>query len=142
MKKIKFLRRNTRDYSRLGRGRKKLQKWRAPKGRDNKMRLKEKGRPRVVALGYGKPNKIKGKIKGKNPVLVKSIGEIKKLKSYEIALIGKTGRKNKIAIAKYIIDNKIETTNFNAEKFLSKIGKEEVKKGFEEGKEKSKEVSK
>ena len=38
----KFLRRNTGSLSRLGKLRRKLQKWRKPKGRDNKMRLKEK----------------------------------------------------------------------------------------------------
>ncbi len=43
MKKKKFLRRNWNKYKRIGKGNKKKQKWRKPRGRDNKMREKRRG---------------------------------------------------------------------------------------------------
>ena len=56
-KKPKFLRRTWSRYSKLGKQRKKKQIWKAPKGRDNKMREKRKGYPAVVSIGYKKPQK-------------------------------------------------------------------------------------
>ena len=47
----KFLRRTWDRYSKLGKGRKKLQKWRKPSGRDNKIREKKKGHSRLVDIG-------------------------------------------------------------------------------------------
>src|SRR3989344_3257219 len=79
-----FLRRNTREYSRLGKGRSKLKKWRRPKGRDNKMRLKEKGKPRTVEIGYKQDSKTRGKIDGKIPQQVQNIEEMKKLEMMKI----------------------------------------------------------
>jgi len=50
MAKKRFLRRLTNRYLKLGKKRKKKQKWRKPKGRHNKMREKERGYPAVVSI--------------------------------------------------------------------------------------------
>ncbi len=115
--KLKFLRRNTREYSRLGRKRKKLQKWRRPKGRDNKMRLKERGRPRVVEIGYKKKQK-------KKIAIVTSVEEVVKLVGYDSIVLGKIGKKKKIEIAKIAKEKNIEISNLNIDKFLKQVEKE------------------
>ena len=89
MRKKIFLRRNTRDYLRLGRIRPKLQKWRRPKGRDNKMRLKEKGRPRVVEVGYRTSENERGKINGKIPIMVNNIKDLHKIGKDNIVMLGR-----------------------------------------------------
>ncbi len=116
--KKKFLRRNTGDYSRLGRGRKKLQKWRKPKGIDNKMRLKERGRPSVVSVGYKQPASERNKLNGKEIVRVESVSDLKKVGKGQIGILAKVGKKKKMEIAKEIEKEKVEMTNFDFKKFL------------------------
>jgi len=55
----KFLRRTWNRYTKLGRKRKKKQKWRRPTGRDNKMREKRRGYPKIVSVGYKNSGKEK-----------------------------------------------------------------------------------
>lgn len=96
MKKIKFLRRNTEKYSRLGRGRKKLQKWRSPKGRDNKMRLRRKGYSRTVEIGYKQSDEAR-----KKQVIIRNAADLKKAEKNQEFVIGKVGmRKRKELIEK------------------------------------------
>ena len=121
MARLKFLRRNTTKYLRLGRKRKKLQKWRAPKGRDNKMRLKTAGRPRTVEIGYSKSKKERGKIKGKTPVIINNLQELENIKPNEIMILAKVGKKKKIEIVKKAKENGIKIANLNVEKFLQSL---------------------
>ncbi len=118
MRTKKFLRRNTDKYLRLGSKRKKLRRWSKPKGRDNKMRLKTKGHPRTVELGYKTDSEERGKISGKESLLVSNISDLNKIGKNHIALLGRFGKKKKIEIAKMAIDKKIEFFNFNPLKFL------------------------
>jgi len=127
---VKFLRRTSNRYSKLGKGRKKKQKWRKPRGRDNKMREKRKGKPAVVSIGYKK--KLRGIIKNKKPIMVRNIKDFEKVKKNEIVVIGNIGKKKKIELAKKAKDMKIQIHNLNIEKFL----KENIKKQ-ETGKKKS-----
>jgi len=129
-KMVKFLRRTSNRYSKLGKGRKKKQKWRKPRGRDNKMREKRKGKPAVVSIGYKK--KLRGIIKNKKPIMVRNIKDFEKVKKNEIVVIGNIGKKKKIELAKKAKDMKIQIHNLNIEKFL----KENIKKQ-ETGKKKS-----
>jgi len=119
---VKFLRRTSNRYSKLGKGRKKKQKWRKPRGRDNKMREKRKGKPAVVSIGYKK--KLRGIIKNKKPIMVRNIKDFEKVKKNEIAVMGNIGKKKKIELAKKAKDMKIQIHNLNIEKFL----KENIKK--------------
>ncbi|MEM3112811.1 MAG: eL32 family ribosomal protein [Candidatus Pacearchaeota archaeon] len=118
MRQKKFLRRNTTQYLRLGSKRKKLRKWRKPKGRDNKMRLKMKGYPKNVEIGFKKHLHERGRVSGKKPVLISNISDLDKVEQGNIAFMGKMGKKKKIQIAKISIDRKIAFFNFNPQRYL------------------------
>ncbi|MCH8945800.1 MAG: 50S ribosomal protein L32e [Nanoarchaeota archaeon] len=113
----KFLRRTWDRYSKLGKKRKKKQKWRRPTGRDNKMREKTKGHPKVVSVGYKKSKKMKKK----NQIVVRNILELEKVKKNQIVIVGRIGKKKKIEIAKKAKKMKIPLQNLNIEKFLKKL---------------------
>ena len=111
----KFLRRTWSRYLKLGRKRKNKQKWRRPTGRDNKMREKRKGYPKIVSIGYKNPI-------NKKPILIKNVSELKKVKNEKV-IIGKVGKRKKIEIAKKAKEMKISIQNLNIEKFLKKFEK-------------------
>lgn len=113
----KFLRRTWSRYSKLGRKRKKKQKWRKPTGRDNKMREKTKGHPKIVSIGYKKSVKINKK----KQILVRNIQDLEKVKKNQIVIIGHIGKKKKIEIAKKAKEMKTPIQNLNTEKFLKKL---------------------
>lgn len=117
MARIKFLRRNTPQYLRLGR--KKLQKWRRPTGRHNKMRKRRKGYPRNVEIGFKKNKNMQGKIRGKIPLIIENLKQAEKLTGSESVIIGKIGRKKKIEIARKLKEKKLSALNLNVEKFLA-----------------------
>lgn len=146
---MKFLRRDSNRYSKLGKNRKKKQKWIAPKGRDNKMREKRKGYPAVVSIGYCSDKKQKGKINGKIPLVVRSLKDLEKATKENILLTGKLGDKKKYEIAKKAKEMKLEFENFNIKKFMKKIEhknkkieKNSVKKEDKKSKDKVKENKK
>ena len=116
-----FKRRDTGRYSKLGKNRKKLQRWRKPKGRDNKMRLKRKSYPAVVSVGYKKSKKESGKINGKTPALIHNLKELEALSKNSIAIIAKVGAKKKLELIKKAQDLGIKIKN------LAKGGKNETK---------------
>ncbi len=59
--------------------------WRKPKGKDNPMRLKLKGHPAVVTVGYRTPLIIRGlHPKGLKPVIVNSVADLSKYKPDEV----------------------------------------------------------
>lgn len=128
MPKKRFLRRTWSRYSKLGKGRKKLQKWRKPTGRHNKMREKRGSYPDVVSIGYKKNKLVRGKIENKNPVMIKNILEIENLEKNSIVIIGKIGRKKKIEIVKKLNEKKIPVKNLDVKKFLEEINKSPEKK--------------
>ncbi len=122
--KIKFLRRNTNEYSRLGKNRKKLQKWRAPKGRDNKMRLRRKSYPRTVEVGYKKSNEERNKIQGEEFIVIRNLKELKNQDKNKLIVFGKIGKRKKLEMAKYAKENNLKVKNVNIEKYLSENEKE------------------
>ncbi len=115
--KRKFLRSGTGHYKRLGR--KKKQKWRKPRGHDNKMRLKRKGRLKKVEVGYRTRKKDRGKIKGKIPVLVRNLKQAKKIAKGQLVIIGKMGKKKRGQIENRVKEKGGEILN------LKKKSKEE-----------------
>jgi len=116
---MKFLRRNWDKRSRLGKGRKKKQVWRKPKGRHNKMREKQKGYPAIVKIGYKQKEKEK-------PILISTLKELENTKRKDI-IIGKVGNRKKIEIAKKAKEKGIRIHNANIRKFLEKNAKKEIK---------------
>ena len=124
---VKFLRRSWDRYSKLGKGRKKKQRWKKPTGRDNKMREKRKGYPAVVSIGYGTNKESRGTLEGKEPVMINNVEDLSGIKESGVAIIGKVGKKKKIAIAEKAKEMKIKVHNMNPGKFL-KLNKMKVKK--------------
>lgn len=136
-----FLRRTVNRYTKLGKGRKKKQVWRRPKGRDNKMREKRKGYPAVVSVGYRKDRKER-----KNIAIIRNVNDLEKVGKSDVLVLGKVGKKKKAEILGKAKELKFVFQNINSEKILKQIEseikkKELAKKGEkskkEEGKEKS-----
>jgi large subunit ribosomal protein L32e len=125
MKNRKFIRRNWTKASRLGRGRKKKQVWRAPKGRHSKTREKRKGYPIKVMVGFKGKKEERNLMKNKKPILVKNLKELEKIGKGEIAIIGKIGNKKRIELAKKAKEKGIPVYNINVNKMLKKIEKKE-----------------
>ena len=125
---VNFFRRTGERYSKLGKGRKKKQTWRKPTGRHNKMRLKRKGYPAVVSVGYQTDKKTTETINGKYPLIVYNVKDLEKIKKNNIAIIGNVGMKKKIEIVKKAKEEKILIRNINIKKFLKEIEKKEAKK--------------
>jgi len=122
-----FLRRIWSRHSKLGKKRKKKQKWRRPTGRDNKMREKRKGYPAIVSVGYKKKKETSGKIMNKIIIKINNIKDLEKLTSEKIGVLGNLGKKKKIEIAIKAKEKKFEIYNLNPEKFLKKTKKKGVK---------------
>ena len=110
-KKKKFLRRDNSRFSKLGKKRKKLQKWRKPKGRDNKMREKRFGYPKLVNLGDKSSKKKSGKIQGFTPCLIYNIKDLAAANKNSIIIIGKVGAKSKLEIIKNALKMKLRIGN-------------------------------
>jgi len=108
----KFIRRDSKRYSKLGKNRKKLQKWRRPKGRDNKMREKRKSYPATVSIGYKSPKAESGKIDGAIPIVVSAPKQLEKLDKKTLVIIsGKTGAKKRLEIIKMAQEMKLKMLN-------------------------------
>lgn len=116
MKNMIFRRRIWSRYSKLGKGRRKKQKWRKPKGRDNKMREKRRGYSAVVSIGYKKRESDRLK-----PIIVRNLNDLSKVEKKQTIIIGKVGRKKKIEIVKKAKEMKLSLQNVNVEKFLNKF---------------------
>ncbi len=123
----KFIRRNWTKASRLGKGRKSKQVWRAPKGRHSKTRRKRKGYPIKVMIGFKQENKERNLINKQTPVMVNNIKELGKIGKGQIAIIGKVGMKKKIEFAKLAKEKGISIHNLNIKKTLKKEKKKETK---------------
>ena len=99
-KKPNFFRRNWDKKIKLGKSIKKKRKWRRAKGRDNKIRLKEKGYPTKPTIGWGADKKIKNKINGIITQRIENLQELNKIKKGAGIIIGKIGMKKRQDIIK------------------------------------------
>ncbi len=125
----KFLRRTWNRFSKLGKRRKKKQKWRKPTGRDNKMREKRKGYPAIVSIGYKKQKKPE--LKEKVPIIIHNIKDLEKIQKNNIAHLANIGKKKKIQIIKKAKEMKIKFDNININSFLKKNKIKEKKKNIQ-----------
>jgi len=107
----KFIRRDSGRFSKIGKNRKKLQKWRKPKGRDNKMRERRHGYPKVVSVGYKNRKEDFGKINGKFPLRVCNIKDLEKAGKDSVIIVGKIGAKKKLEVIKRALEMKLEMVN-------------------------------
>ncbi len=127
-------------FSKLGRRRKKKQKWRRPTGRHNKMRDKKRGYPIVVSIGYKQKNQIRDLINKKTPITVYNLNDLKKANQNNVIIIGKIGDKKKAKLVEEIKKKNIEIVNMNINKFMKKIKKKtkNENQNKQEAKEKTK----
>ena len=116
--KIKFLRRTWNRFSKLGKGRRKKQKWRNPTGRHNKMRAKERNYPRVVSIGYRTDRSDRERFNGMKKILVYNVKDLESVGKNEVALLGKIGTKKKIEVLKKAKEMKVNVYGINPEKFV------------------------
>jgi len=132
----------------LGKGVKKKQKWRKPKGRHNKLREKRKGRGKQPSIGFSSPRLVRKTIGGMKPVIVKNLDDVKKIKKMKengenvIGMLSSIGLKKKIGIAKKSIQENIDFINFTPYTFLEMVERElkERKKIREEKEKERKEI--
>ncbi len=127
MARRKFLRSKWRTYSKLGRGRKKKQKYRRARGIHSKMGKKMKGNPRCVSIGFKKTEK--GRITTR---IIQNIKQLLEMKKGDKVILAKVGKKNKIEIAKKAKELGIEIINLNINKFFKKIERENQSKRKEQ----------
>lgn len=117
MKTPRFLRADTPRLSRLGKNRKKLQKWRRPRGKHNKLRLKRTGHPLQPGIGYGTPRELRGKIKGSKVVVIQNLQALEKLNKNSTIIIARTiGAKKKLEIIKKAQEMNINIINLRGKK--------------------------
>lgn len=82
-------------------------KWKKPKGIDNPMRLKLKGYPPVVSVGYRTPKIIRGlHPSGRRPVVIHNIAELEGLNPEEVIVYvsGKVGLRKREAIVRAALE--------------------------------------
>ena len=111
----KFLRQDSIRHFRIGMNRKKLQKWRKPKGRHSKMRQKRTGYPRTVSIGYRNNRAERGNIMGMKPILIFNSNQLNSIKKNNIVMIAKVGAKNKLEIIKKAAEKRIRLANLPGE---------------------------
>jgi ribosomal protein L32E len=106
-----FVRRDTHRFSKLGKNRKKLQRWRKPTGRDNKIRETRFGYPKAPSVGHKTSKKDSGKVKGLYPLLVYNLQDLEKVEKENIVIIAKVGAKKKLDIIKKAHEMKLVIDN-------------------------------
>ena len=120
----KFLRRVTKRHLKLGRRRKKKQKWHRPRGRDNKMREKRKGRPKTVSIGYKSPSH---EGTANKEIIVKNVSDLENIGKNSVVFLAHVGKRKKTEIVRKALEKNISIKNLNVKNFLKgqKSGKEE-----------------
>ncbi len=126
-KKPNFLRRAWDRHSKLGKKRKKIQKWKKPTGRDNKMREKRRGYPATVSIGYSAAKTERNLVEGKKPILISNLNDLEKVREENIAIIASVGKKKKLEIMEQASKKKIKIYKINPEKFIKNNKKGEKK---------------
>jgi len=147
-RKPKFLRQDGHKKVRLG------NKWRKPKGIQNKVRLSIRGYRRKISVGFKSPRSVRGYDKsGLKSVLVENIKQLQSINPKEEGIVLKrtVGTKNKIIIIKKAEEMEIKVLNIKDTKAYvktiennlnkKKTEKEKLKKQKEDKKAKQKKES-
>ena len=108
----RFVRRSTLKFSRMGRGRPKMQKWRRAVGRHSKIRKNRFGYTKSPRIGFKCDKRESGKIKGKIPLMISSMSDFNSVKKENIVIIARTiGAKKKIEFIKKARDLNLQILN-------------------------------
>jgi large subunit ribosomal protein L32e len=112
----KFLRTDTSRFLRLGKKRRKLQKWRLPRGKSNKRRLGRAGYAPIPTVGFKTPRKEAGRVFGLIPKLVHNLSELEALGKDNAAIIARIGARKKLELIKKADELKIKVLNMGGKK--------------------------
>lgn len=94
-----FLRSDITRHKRLGSHRNKLQKWRRPRGRHNKIRRKRTGYPLRVEIGYRTPVEGRNTSAGKKILIVHNAQELAQATTKQSIVFARTlGAKKRIEL--------------------------------------------
>lgn len=115
-KKPSFIRRDWHKKIRLGSTIKKKRKWRAAKGRQNKIRLNRKGYAKRPRIGWGSAKEIKNKVQGLIPLRVENLNDLKGAKRGQGIIIASVGKKKRQTIISKAGEMKLEILNKYKEK--------------------------
>src|SRR3989344_173659 len=108
----KFVRRSTLKFSRMGRGRPKMQKWRRAVGRHSKIRKNRFGYTKSPRIGFKSDRRESGKIKGKIPMMISSMSDFSNAGKDNIVIIARTiGAKKKIEFIKKAREMNLQILN-------------------------------
>lgn len=107
----KFLRSDTTRLKRLGSHRRKLQRWRRPRGTHNKIRRKRFGYPGLPLVGRRTAKSEAYKIEGLNPILVHNLSELQNFDKNTGIIIARIGAKKKLELIKKAQELKIKIFN-------------------------------
>lgn len=115
--KRKFVRSDTTRHLRLGKKRRKLQVWRRPRGRHNKIRRKRFGYPLQPGVGFCSPKASSGKINNKVPMLIHNLKELSKATKNNVIIIARVGAKKKLDLLKKAAEMNLEIINLRGAKW-------------------------
>jgi large subunit ribosomal protein L32e len=113
---LKFLRVDTFRFSRLGKNRRKLQKWRRARGKSNKLRLGRAGYSQVPKVGFKTAKKDSGKVNGLVPRLIHNLKELQALGKNDAAILARIGARKKLELIKKADELKIKILNLGGKK--------------------------
>jgi large subunit ribosomal protein L32e len=102
-----------------------VNRWKRPKGLQNKMRENRKGNPISVEPGYGSPEAVKGTSpEGFRPIMINNISDLSKVTDGCAGVVSAyVGMKNKTEIVKAAITKKIKLLNVKTEDFSQAVEK-------------------
>jgi large subunit ribosomal protein L32e len=106
-KKPEFVRQESWRYKRV------KSSWRKPKGIDSKMRIKKKGWPKSIQIGYRSPKKVRGfHPSGFKEIIIYNVDDLERVNSGNVVRIGGTvGMKKKLNIIKRAKELNIQIVN-------------------------------
>ncbi len=87
-------------------------KWRKPRGKDNKMRMKRSGKQPLVSVGYRGPKEVRGRhASGLEEVMISNPGQVDGLENVIIRINAAVGNKKKIEIVKKAAKSNLKIAN-------------------------------
>lgn len=89
-------------------------RWRKPRGRDTKLRTKQKGKGKVPSIGYGSPKELREKHpSGFYEVLVSNVDDLSGIdpKTHKARISGTVGKRKRGTIVKKAEEMKIKVLN-------------------------------
>lgn len=107
----RFIRPDTCRFSRMGKNRRKLQKWRRVRGKSNKIRLNRRGYSSAPKVGFKTEKSKAGKVNGLIPRLIHNIDELRALGKNEAAILARIGARKKLELIREAEKSKIRILN-------------------------------